>query len=669
MMSRRFVSAVCVLLVLVQTLGCTQLTRVRDNIQSLRQVKRRVFQQTEPKTADDPSMELLTKEMDWLEQQIDTFGTIVPKHPDVWGEARLTKYRQAVEAELAKELPKFTSTLQGNVQRSDSAFLSIAATLNSVASGQTAPAPANANNLLVNSGSPLSPTPTLTPPKTPDTPSSVVSLEPNVFVDQMNRYLNHLNELRRINNGDDTSDSPGYALRLVRIPISVLPGKRTRRGYAAELTVTAEPHLGDDLLPRTFRSLVVNDLVQQLTLPITKAVNDPRMDEIYRAIHKAQDSPFNTVKLQTPEYIQEFEKAVYPVTVEIGNNISTTKNRRSRFSFPPKHLTQNYGLYAIGNVALDAWAGLRNLPPSNAPHPNQVIHLIDVQGFLDGEVNAAYDLLSQPDMVGLWETYCTPELVRLVRERKVEGLKLLRQQFQNDALLRSDYVNGTHTTIALAWAIILESALLNDRLIQDVRDLAGKQDCCLDPQVELPFFGPNPSLEARESFKQYVKCRWPVKVFALDPVEQDQNVAETYGRRRELQLAMAISVATGNMSANAATRFARTLETDIQSIDLNKTAVGFSHGNDTFGWRFMPRLQSPPTPTTLQTISQELGGGPTPDQDLRDRMLEPGVRECTAIIVMPSFVQYVDFHTRANWNGLTNPARERIDCLRHDAAE
>ena len=47
---------------------------------------------------------------------------------------------------------------------------------------------------------------------------------PSLMVAQKKRYLDFLNQIRRENEGDDTADSPGYSLNLVRIPVSVLPG-------------------------------------------------------------------------------------------------------------------------------------------------------------------------------------------------------------------------------------------------------------------------------------------------------------------------------------------------------------------------------------------------------------------------------------------------------------
>lgn len=212
----------------------------------------------------------------------------------------------------------------------------------------------------------------------------------------------------------------------------------------------------------------------------------------------------------------------------------------------------------------------------------------------------------------------------------------------------------------LAWTILVNAALLNERLIDDMAHVASEKGCaCLSGQG-LSYVGPKEliSAEAQSAWKEYVRCRWPIQVFALDPYTQDQNIADQFSRRREMQLALAVGVAQGTVRANAAMRYARRLETDIETIALNRTAAGFSHGNDTFGWRFYPRLQSPDTPGTLGAFWETLAGGPDADSDLCDRGLEPGVRECTAIIVMPSFIPHVTFESRASWFGLTNPRKK-----------
>ena len=49
--------------------------------------------------------------------------------------------------------------------------------------------------------------------------------EPTTYEDQKKRFLDHLHELRCINEGDDNTDAPGYALNLVRLPVSVFLGQ------------------------------------------------------------------------------------------------------------------------------------------------------------------------------------------------------------------------------------------------------------------------------------------------------------------------------------------------------------------------------------------------------------------------------------------------------------
>src|SRR5204863_221574 len=48
-------------------------------------------------------------------------------------------------------------------------------------------------------------------------------------------------------------------------------------------------------------------------------------------------------------------------------------------------------------------------------------------------------------------------------------------------------------------------------------------------------------------------------------------------------------------------------------------------------------------------------GGPSRDHDLRRAELEPGQRECIALVIMPAFVPYITLDTRSNWFSLTNP--------------
>ena len=99
------------------------------------------------------------------------------------------------------------------------------------------------------------------------------------------------------------------------------------------------------------------------------------------------------------------------------------------------------------------------------------------------------------------------------------------------------------------------------------------------------------------------------------------------------------------------------MEADYQTIDLNRTAVGFSHGDNTFGWRFYPRFQTPEIPGNLKAIGKDLLGGRafTNHTELHQRKLEPGQRECMAMVIMPSIVPFAEINISSSWFSLTNP--------------
>ena len=59
----------------------------------------------------------------------------------------------------------------------------------------------------------------------------------------------------------------------MRVPVSVLPGKKTHEGYGAEITMTVQPQLGDDLLPTAFRDFVINGVRDRIT-PAVLAIAD-----------------------------------------------------------------------------------------------------------------------------------------------------------------------------------------------------------------------------------------------------------------------------------------------------------------------------------------------------------------------------------------------------------
>ena len=686
-----------------------------------------------PPPSDDPCLEDLAKQMDWLEHHLACYGTVVAKQPDVWGQSRLTRARLEYEEEMRKQLGLFTERTTASIRRSDQAYLGMALALQSASGRRRTPQDvavpdAGGSASVINTIQGLIPTgnesagradpiviarsaPFAMPPNPAgfqfdDAP---LSLEPTVHLDQLSRYLNHLNELRRVNEGDDSSDAPGYSLNLVRIPVSVTPGSRTRKGHGAEITVIAEPCLGDDLLPTTFRSLVINDLVDVIAPALTWAVNDrdclawaetiatgglgPRSvglvaDDLSkpngvsrRATIAMDSSPPPAARQGVMAAMQSLRAKLPTIT---PSSAPSMKTRRSRLPIPSSQLADVAGIAQMAILIHDTHAALVNHPDSRP-----CIGYLEVRGHLAEELEAAYDFLALDARRHVWQELPGWNLAALVRSRQARDLAAARCRFfsaigtggENGIELighaadaAGPDVTGADeagiccedpqpttpicrtTTAVLAWAILVESSLLNERLLADTREAAtARGQAAGHGGCGGPFYGPDPPPEARAAFADYVRTRWPIRVFALDPVSNEQNVDDSYARRRELQIAMAMASATGPLNAQAMQRYTRRLELDMATVALNKTAVGFAHGSDTFGWRFYPRVQTPPTRGTLATLGETVCGGPSSDADLAQRQLEPGQRECAAIIVMPAFVPWITLDVRTSWFSLTHP--------------
>jgi hypothetical protein len=669
---------------------------------------------------DNSSMLALAQDLDRLEKHIDWFGSVVAKGPDVWGEARLTKYREEFEKQMADDTSKFKVELQGSLSRSDQLYFANAFALS--AAIQPKPPVIGKSG---GSAKPLVPTESTTETVTEDTlasggkqktttkttekpeapPEAVkplplpdvtklvsdvdtvikrdsasltkigfgklkeqgVGLEPTIVLEQKARYLNYLAQIRRTNEGDDIADSPGYSLNLVRIPVSLLPGRRTDQGFGAEIAMTLTPILGDDLLPATFRNLVVNDLVSHLSFPLAEFLDSEKSDKILtpenRCMIQCEGVTANIKGLKGRGLGSRFHAAV-PV-------MSFSNSQLARDPFPASQILQVYGPEFVFEIAYGAHQAL-----NEAITRDQYPHIPDVQMFLREELTAALKFLAEPSRQCLWLRYCTPDLATAVKSREMARLKCERESFQQDVKKLDKSVSSCNSncgephcekvefskTVALAWCILVDSALLVDRLRHDMKETASSRQSVL-PAADhwLPYFLPDPPPEARQAFNEYVRMRWPVRVFALDPVTQDQNIADTLSTKRELQLALSIAFTNGAVSASNFMKFARRLEAEYETIAINRTQVGFSHGENTFGWRFYPRFQSPDSPGSLGGIAQTFVGGPKRDSLLKQRRMEPGTRECVALVIMPSFVPYVHLDTVANWFPLHQPKHKVLD--------
>ena len=168
----------------------------------------------------------------------------------------------------------------------------------------------------------------------------------------------------------------------------------------------------------------------------------------------------------------------------------------------------------------------------------------------------------------------------------------------------------------------------------------------------------HPTHEAGVAFREYVKVRWPLVALAIDPVTDQQNIADAYRRSRDLELALTGAFASGKIGARALASQMRQVRYDADALVLNRTVTAFGHGADTFGWRFYPRYQAPRTePSPLQALGEVLTGGFEPSKGAR---LEPGQRELTAAIIVPSFLRSIRIDTASNWFKLSDPVSQRL---------
>ncbi len=256
------------------------------------------------------------------------------------------------------------------------------------------------------------------------------------------------------------------------------------------------------------------------------------------------------------------------------------------------------------------------------------------------------------------------ELGELLLRRDYKKLKDYREQFlyelccyrQGASLGRdpSFWTDLVEPSDVLAFALLLQFVNVDRQIKFDMKYMAQRRGCNCGEVEGLCFYEFDASLEARNAFKDYVACKWPLHIYAVDPVLDQQNVLDAYSRRTELQLALAVAVSTGQFNIKNATSFARQLDLDLQTVGLNRTSVGFGAGDTTFGWMFYPRVQTPQPVSNFRTITNTLTGtGQGINADLRSRRIEPGQRECIALMVTPNFIPSIKVSTVTNWFDVT----------------
>jgi hypothetical protein len=609
----------------------------------------------DPENAEVVSMHQLACLIDDLEERLQYRGRLVVKGPDVWGQNRMTQYRGEYEDQMKTQLTNFEIILSSYQRRADLAALTSATSVGASLSPQvsrsrnvstttnvTQPAipsaaglvgpsglVANANTLIGTMSPLLMPSNLTTLALSNKGAASGLGLEPTVLLDERSRFLNYLHQLRRINTGDDRTDMPGYSLYLLRLPISILPGDESIRGKGAMVTVKAKHDLTPDLLENTFRQVVIINTAYQLMDAVTRGQylllsDDPDCQCEANPLNSTPPSPPPACRPVEMEAVElAFEEGLPPTTAPTAGGQGFASSTEVAAMFGKSNLNK-----LICAVKLDQESWYRHDP--------------SVVSWLLGQIASAHSYMREQARNGnpLFQPNVFESMGQLALSRNYQALKFHREKWlQEVAKQRSEVKTKTdgpdkkpllrvRPIDILAFAIMVQSVLVDRQLKHDMEIMAQRKNCSIGDPYQYTFHALVPDTAAQQAFNTYVACKWPIHVFSLDPMVDQQNQLDYFSQRTELQLALAAAVASGQVSIQNATTYARRLEQDLAAVNLNRTAVGFGAGETTFGWQFRPRIQTPPTVSNLHRVAGILlYNGSGPDFANKNLQIEPGPRE------------------------------------------
>jgi hypothetical protein len=561
--------------------------------------------------------------IDDLDRIMTAYGTISVKTPDVWGQDRLAKFRSEYELQMASWLKNgFKTDINASIRRSEAD-----ATRVLVGSEFIQPTPNGASSTSIATNTPAgvnlgavsqvhSGLDASLPVWSGPADKAPSALESTVVLDEHSNYLNHLNQLRRVNAGDDLADRPGYGLYLVRIPVTLSPGPRSRRGKGAIITVSAKSVMNKHTMRVALRNAVVNDAVNTLTQAICS--------------HSGKSG---------------------------GQNSGAGPRSFSLIAYADAEL-----FYGAESIELLGKEAERQLAIDLGDDPYH--RVARVSDWVRSELEASYhvlELAATPEPSAGLAASSDPleELGNRIDGRDFSRVAQMRATRDEDSsvqrtggqVLLAAEAQGVHrkqVENVLSFALRIHAAGVNRRLKQDMADQVSSLH--EEDLKNLSLFEPDVSDAAFHAFEQYVEAKWPLRVYAIEPVIAQQNVADVFSRRSQSAFDLVQAGVVGPAKALAGFGTERRAGQDETAIKLNPTMVGFGAGQSTFGWIFYPRIQtSGGRNGRLLTDVALLFNGQVPDPFGSDQSIEPGQRECTVLIETPNFIPKIEFVTVADW--------------------
>ncbi len=832
----------------------------------------------------------LCKRLDCIAEELRDDGLVMVKQPDVFSQARLTRFRNDFDTQMSSDLGNFHLVLAARINRLDAATTTSTTALSAALAAPGSTQITQPTTPTFMDTSKLFPTPSATVVDPTKGPFSAIALanqgqgtstataaalglgvDPTVYLDEKKRFLEHLNEIRRISLGPDQNDSSGYGLYLVRLPVSIMPGDCTHQGHGADLSVTVEHEFAPDFLPTTFQNLVINDLVDELGPFIYETIRSGFYEKFLRPMHEARakkkaltiqtgrelallmnglaqevinaalgrpvrpifrppGSPKPTAPAANPldpiaQPLEEFIlRQIKPLTGDPANDLQVQHTLASRLTVladalmkvktgiaaidtevpalvnqlrgkieairrgdgvdaqlqpevreavrlvvrtfvtrphkpgedaananhvtivdprsvdmelfrpfmeglyqtalpedvktlddllgvPEAQRTAVTSLMAQNNAEINKLEANRftslnklNLPSARTAKqlypiaPKELLNFFleenlyllakdvqeasrikeirgtDVRAYLRHTLEPAYAAMAkstfrQPEALPpLADDEFLKALSEAIRQREFSDQAMSPLQELDDALIERLEMSRDNIQrkpiAALCWAIAVDAVLLDEALRNDARRVLSAKGAACEPLDDVHFYYPQsiPNEHGKAVFTSYVRHRWPIITFSLDPVTDQQNIADSFNMKRDLQLALSFAFATGQIGFNQLNTFRRQIEQSSDTIALNRTVTAFAHGNDgqgyeSFAFRFTPRFQNPPNQRTNIGViaSQLIGGGPGPDYQLKKSKLEPGMRELTAVLLIPTFLPTMRMNVAGNWFKLNDP--------------
>ena len=261
----------------------------------------------------------------------------------------------------------------------------------------------------------------------------------------------------------------------------------------------------------------------------------------------------------------------------------------------------------------------------------------------------------------LWE-HCSQALVTAIDTGDLKEIARIRDRFDDDAYAMTHRWSDEDVTVALAWAIIVESALLTEQIALDMKESAAAKGCPNPHEGWFPYFLPNPPLGGPAGVQ---------RIRGLPLADSRLRSRSDHAAAEHLRhLQRPPRDATGHVA-----RF-RLGQDQRQQLDAvrpphrvrfrdhrpqqhhRRLLARLGH----FWLALLPRFQTPDIESNGKVFFRDLLiGGPNKNALLRQRRLEPGIRECVAVVIMPSFVPYADLNVTSGWFCLTNPKHKLMD--------